>query len=92
MKNREPIWFDIAQGQLTGCELDLKLVEADCEQEFQRRNDPRRLNAKMHRNRLEANRRLDVREPHWSGVLDVLDLLPAARAFGVVARGEGGPK
>ena len=88
MKNGEPVRLDIAKSQLTGRELDLKLVEADCEQKSQRRYDPRRLDAKMHRNRLEANCRLDLREPSRSGVFDALYLPPTSRAFGVVARYE----
>ena len=88
MKNGEPVWFDVAQCQLPSRELDLELVKADVQQKSQRWNDPRRLNAKMHGERLAADGRLDLNEPSRGGILDLLDLLPTSPALNVVARYE----
>ena len=88
MKNGKSVGFDIAQGHLTGCELHLELVEADIKQVIQRRHDPRCLDGKVYGEGLKAYRRLNVREPRSSGVLDILHLPPTSRTFGVVARYE----
>ena len=61
MKDREPVWFDVAQGNF-GRELDPKFVEADGVQISQRWHNPRRLDAKMHRERFEADGCFYLRE------------------------------
>ena len=88
MKNCRAVRLDIAQSQLTVRELELEVVETNVRQECQRWYDPRRPHADMHGKRRKTDRCLYMSEPSRSSVLDVLDLLPAARAFGVVARSE----
>ena len=62
MKDRIPVWFNILQRDFASRELDPKFVEAEVAQINQRWHDSRRLDAKMHGERFEADGCFYLRE------------------------------
>ena len=68
MKDRIPVWFNILQCDFASRELDPKFVEAEVAQINQRWHDSRRLDAKMHRERFEADGCFYLRRPRWGVV------------------------
>ena len=86
MKHREPVRIHIVQSDLSGGELASEVIKTDKHQGPQRGHSPRRLDTKVYGQRVEADRSVNMREPGWRVVFDVLHLRKATRAISPVAR------